>query len=299
MSGQLPPLIEVAIEPKSAADLAKLAAALTILALQDPALSVSTDRESGQTIIKGTRLTQLDQTVGRLLQEFGVAANIGPPQVAYRETLTRAVEVDVTHKKQIGAGGEFARVRILFEPLPAGSGYVFKNEIVGGAVPKECIPGVERGLNASRENGVLAGYPLIDFKATLLDGAYHEVDSTNLTFEIATRTAVRMLKERKAAALLEPIMNLDVTTPDDCLGGVIGDINSRRGQVQSWETRGEHQHLAALVPLGNLFDYDEALRALSRDRAAATMTFSHYDRVPWSTFDDDPPPFRPAMGMRA
>jgi len=280
------PVIEVAIEPKTKADQEKMGVALARLAQEDPSFRVSVDQESGQTILKGMGELHLDIKVDILRRTYKVDANIGAPQVAYRETLTKAVEIDYTHKKQTGGSGQFARVKIQFEPLPAGSGFEFENEIVGGAVPKEYVPGVEKGLNASREGGVLAGFPLIDFKATLVDGAYHEVDSNVLTFEIAARAAFRELKERKAVKLLEPMMKVEVVTPDDFIGGVIGDLNARRGQVQGTDQRGNAQIVTAMVPLANMFGYVNNLRSMSQGRASYSMQFDHYEDVPRAIADE-------------
>jgi len=280
------PVISVAIEPKTKADQEKMGVALARLAQEDPSFRVFVDEESGQTILRGMGELHLDIKVDILRRTYKVEANIGAPQVAYRETLTKAVEIDYTHKKQTGGSGQFARVRIAFEPLAAGSGFIFENEVVGGAVPKEYVPGVEKGLNASRENGVLAGFPLIDFKATLVDGAYHEVDSNVLTFEIASRAAFRELKERKAVKLLEPVMKVEVVTPDDFMGGVIGDLNSRRGQVQGTDQRGNAQVITAIVPLANMFGYVNNLRSMSQGRASYSMTFDHYEDVPRAIADE-------------
>ncbi len=254
--------------------------ALARLGQEDPSFRVSVDQESGQTILRGMGELHLDIKVDILRRTYGVDANIGAPQVAFRETLTKAVEIDYTHKKQTGGSGQFARVKIQFEPLAAGSGFIFENEVVGGSVPREYVPGVEKGLNASRDNGVLAGFPLIDFKATLVDGAFHEVDSNVLTFEIAARAAFRELKERKAVKLLEPIMKVEVVTPDDFMGGVIGDLNSRRGQVQGTDQRGNAQVITAMVPLANMFGYVNNLRSMSQGRASYSMQFDHYEDVP-------------------
>jgi len=293
-------LLEVAIEPKTKADQEKLAAALTRMIEEDPSFSASIDSESGQMILKGMSDLQLDRKVDILFRTYNVRANVGAPQVAYRETLTRKVEVDYTHRKQTGAAGQFARVKIVFEPQPPGFGYAFENGTVGHPVPDEFIPGVEKGLNASRDNGILAGFPLIDFKATLIDGAYHEVDSNPFTFEIAARAAFRELKERKAVRLLQPIMRLEVTTPDDFLSGVIADINSRLGEVQGTDARTGAVIVTATVPLTNLFGYHQALETLSNGRASAVAAFSHYAQVPLSLMpDDDDPRFPPAIGMRA
>jgi elongation factor G len=280
------PVIEVAIEPKTKADQEKMGVALARLAQEDPSFRVSVDQESGQTILKGMGELHLDIKVDILRRTYKVDANIGAPQVAYRETLTKKVEIDYTHKKQTGGSGQFARVKIVFEPLPAGSGFEFENDIVGGAVPKEYVPGVEKGLNASRDSGVLAGFPLIDFKATLIDGAFHEVDSNVLTFEIASRAAFRELKERKAVKLLEPMMKVEVVTPDEFIGGVIGDLNARRGQVQGTDQRGNAQIVTAMVPLANMFGYVNNLRSMSQGRASYSMQFDHYEDVPRAIADE-------------
>jgi elongation factor G len=280
------PVISVAIEPKTKGDQEKMGVALARLAQEDPSFRVSVDEESGQTILKGMGELHLDIKVDILRRTYKVDCNIGAPQVAYRETLTKAVEIDYTHKKQTGGSGQFARVKIVFEPLEAGAGFTFENEVVGGSVPKEYVPGVEKGLNASRENGVLAGFPLIDFKATLIDGAYHEVDSNVLTFEIASRAAFRELKERKAVKLLEPMMKVEVVTPEDFMGGVIGDLNSRRGQVQGTDQRGNAQVITAMVPLANMFGYVNTLRSMSQGRASYSMQFDHYEDVPRAIADE-------------
>jgi elongation factor G len=280
------PVISVAIEPKTKGDQEKMGVALARLAQEDPSFRVSVDEESGQTILRGMGELHLDIKVDILRRTYKVDCNIGAPQVAYRETLTKSVEIDYTHKKQTGGSGQFARVKIVFEPLAAGEGFIFENDIVGGSVPKEYVPGVEKGLNASRENGVLAGFPLIDFKATLIDGAYHEVDSNVLTFEIASRAAFRELKERKAVKLLEPMMKVEVVTPEDFMGGVIGDLNSRRGQVQGTDQRGNAQVITAMVPLANMFGYVNTLRSMSQGRASYSMQFDHYEDVPRAIADE-------------
>jgi len=280
------PVISVAIEPKTKGDQEKMGAALARLAQEDPSFRVSVDEESGQTILRGMGELHLDIKVDILRRTYKVDCNIGAPEVAYRETLTKAVEIDYTHKKQTGGSGQFARVKIAFEPLAAGSGFIFENDVVGGSVPKEYVPGVEKGLNASKDSGVLAGFPLIDFKATLVDGAYHEVDSNVLTFEIASRAAFRELKERKAVKLLEPMMKVEVVTPEDFMGGVIGDLNSRRGQVQGTDQRGNAQVITAMVPLANMFGYVNTLRSMSQGRASYSMTFDHYEDVPRAIADE-------------
>ena len=274
------PVIEIAIEPKTKADQEKLGIALQRLAAEDPSFHVHTDEESGQTIIAGMGELHLDILVDRMKREFGVEANIGKPQVAYRETLGQAADIDYTHKKQSGGSGQFARVKIAFEPLPAGEGQEFESKIVGGNVPKEYIPGVEKGIRQIAETGILAGFPLIDFKATLFDGAYHDVDSSVLAFEIAGRAALREAKNHCAPKLLEPIMKVEVVTPEDYTGSVIGDLNSRRGQIQNQEVRGTANVINAMVPLANMFGYVNQLRSMSQGRAQYTMQFDHYDPVP-------------------
>ena len=280
------PVIEVAIEPKTKADQEKMGMALVRLAQEDPSFRVSTDQESGQTILKGMGELHLEIKVDILRRTYKVDANVGAPQVAYRETLSRAVSIKYTHKKQTGGSGQFAEVSIDFEPLPAGSGFVFENEVVGGSVPKEFIPAVEKGLKAQKDSGLLAGFPVIDFKATLTDGKYHEVDSNALTFDIAARAAFRELASKGAVKLLEPIMKVEVVTPDDFLGGVIGDLNSRRGQVQGTDSRGNAQVVTAMVPLANMFGYINTLRSMSQGRAQYSMQFDHYEQVPAAIADE-------------
>ncbi|HRE60619.1 MAG TPA: elongation factor G [Micropepsaceae bacterium] len=274
------PVIEVAIEPKTKGDQEKMGMALARLAQEDPSFRVSTDQESGQTLLKGMGELHLEIKVDILKRTYKIDANVGAPQVAYRETLTKAVAIDYTHKKQTGGSGQFARVKIEFEPLPPGSGFVFENDVVGGTVPKEYVPGVEKGLKSQKETGLLAGFPVIDFKATLVDGAYHDVDSNVLTFEIAARAAFRELAQKGGVRLLEPIMNVEVVTPEEYLGSVIGDLNSRRGQVQGTDTRGNAQVITAMVPLANMFGYVNTLRSMSQGRAQYTMQFDHYEQVP-------------------
>ena len=280
------PVIEIAIEPKSKADQEKLGVALQKLASEDPSFSVSTDLESGQTILKGMGELHLDIKVDILRRTYKVEANVGAPQVAYRESLGKKVEIDYTHKKQTGGTGQFARVKIVFEPGEPGSGYQFESAIVGGAVPKEYIPGVTKGIESSKDNGLLAGFPLIDFKATLIDGAYHDVDSSVLAFEIEARAAFRELREKGAPKLLEPIMKVEVLTPDEYLGDVIGDLNSRRGQIQGTDQRGNAQVVSAYVPLANMFGYVNNLRGMSQGRAQFTMTYDHYEQVPQHVADE-------------
>ncbi|MCP5410796.1 MAG: elongation factor G [Alphaproteobacteria bacterium] len=280
------PVIEVAIEPKTKADQEKMGMALVRLAQEDPSFRVSTDTESGQTILKGMGELHLDIKVDILRRNYKVDANVGAPQVAYRETLTKAVAVDYTHKKQTGGSGQFARVKLEFEPLEPGEGFIFENEVVGGAVPKEFIPAVEKGLRNQKESGLLAGFPVIDFKAKLVDGAYHEVDSNALTFDIAARAAFRELAAKGAVKLLEPVMKVEVVTPEDFLGGVIGDLNSRRGQVQGTDSRGNAQVVTAMVPLANMFGYINTLRSMSQGRAQYSMVFDHYEQVPQAIADE-------------
>ncbi len=274
------PVIEVAIEPKTKADQEKMAMALQRLAQEDPSFRVATDSESGQTILKGMGELHLDIKVDILKRTYKVDCNVGAPQVAYRETLVKPVTIDYTHKKQTGGAGQFARVKIEFSPLPPGSGFEFENKIVGGAIPKEFIPSVEKGLVAQKESGLMAGFPVIDFKAVLVDGAFHEVDSNALTFDIAARAAFRAIAEKRAVKLLEPVMKVEVVTPEDFLGGVIGDLNSRRGQVQGTDSRGNAQVVDAMVPLANMFGYINTLRSMSQGRAQYTMQFDHYEQVP-------------------
>jgi elongation factor G len=274
------PVIEIAIEPKSKADQEKLGVALGKMVAEDPSFTVHTDQESGQTIMKGMGELHLDIKVDILKRTYKVDANIGAPQVAYRESLGKRADIDYTHKKQTGGTGQFARVMITFEPGEPGSGFVFESKIVGGAVPKEFIPGVEKGLESIKESGLLAGFPLIDFKATLTDGKYHDVDSSVLAFEIAARAAFRELREKGAPKLLEPIMKVEVVSPDEYLGDVIGDLNSRRGQIQGTEQRGNAQVVTAFVPLANMFGYIGNLRGMSQGRAQFTMQYDHYEEVP-------------------
>jgi elongation factor G len=273
-------VIEIAVEPKSKADQEKMSLGLARLAAEDPSFQVETDHESGQTIMKGMGELHLDILVDRLKREFKVEANIGQPQVAYREALGRNADIDYTHKKQSGGSGQFARVKIRFEPLEPGSGFVFENEVVGGNVPKEYIPGVEKGLQSAKENGLLAGYPMTDFKAVLYDGAFHDVDSSVLAFEIAARAAFRELKGQGDPRLMEPIMKVEVVTPEDYMGDIIGDLNSRRGQIQGSSPRGNAVAISAYVPLVNMFGYVSNLRGMSQGRAQFTMQFEHYAEVP-------------------
>ncbi|MBT4017961.1 MAG: elongation factor G [Alphaproteobacteria bacterium] len=280
------PVIEIAVEPKTKADQEKMGVALGRLAQEDPSFRVSSDNESGQTIIKGMGELHLDIIVDRMKREFNVEANIGAPQVAYRETISREAEIDYTHKKQTGGSGQFARVKIRFEPLEPGEGVHFESTITGGNVPKEYIPGVEKGIKMVAEGGILAGFPVIDFKATLYDGNYHDVDSSVMAFEIAGRSAFREAADKCKAKLLEPIMKVEVVTPDDYMGDVIGDLNSRRGQVQGTESRGVATTITAMVPLANMFGYVNNLRSMSQGRAQYSMVFDHYEQVPQAVSDE-------------
>jgi elongation factor G len=280
------PVIEVAVEPKTKADQEKMGMALSRLASEDPSLRLSTDQESGQTILKGMGELHLEIIIDRMKREFKVEANVGEPQVAYRETITRKHIQDQTHKKQSGGSGQFARITLEFEPLPAGSGFVFENEVVGGSVPKEFIPGVEKGLKSSLGNGVVAGFPTIDFKATLTDGAYHDVDSSVLAFEICARAAFREGMPKADPKLLEPIMKVEVVTPEDYTGSVIGDLTSRRGQIQGQDMRGNAIVIDAMVPLSKMFGYVNTLRSMTQGRAQYSMEFHHYEQVPSNMVDD-------------
>ena len=280
------PVIEIAVEPKSKADQEKLGVALSKLAAEDPSFTVSTDHESGQTILKGMGELHLDIKIDILKRTYKVEANIGAPQVAYRESISRKAEIDYTHKKQTGGTGQFARVKLLFEPGEPGTGFVFESAIIGGAVPKEYIPGVQKGLESAKENGLLAGFPLIDFKATLIDGAFHDVDSSVLAFEIASRAAFKELREKGGPKLLEPIMAVEVVTPEEYLGSVIGDLNGRRGQIQGQDMRGNATVINAFVPLANMFGYVNTLRGMSQGRAQFTMQYDHYETVPQAVADE-------------
>jgi elongation factor G len=280
------PVIEVAVEPKTKGDQEKMSVALNRLAQEDPSFRVSVDPESGQTVIKGMGELHLEIIVDRMKREFKVEANVGAPQVAYRETITKTVEHDYTHKKQTGGAGQFARVKIRFEPLEPGQGFVFENAVVGGAVPKEYVPGVQKGLEAARETGVIAGFPVIDFKATLIDGAYHDVDSNVLTFDIAARACFREAIAKAGPKLLEPVMRVEVVTPEEYMGDIIGDLNSRRGQINGMDTRGNARVITAMVPLANMFGYVNNLRSMSQGRAQYTMHFDHYEQVPQAVAEE-------------
>lgn len=279
------PVIEVAVEPKTVVDQEKMGLALQRLVAEDPSLHVSTDYESGQTILKGMGELHLEIIIDRMRREFKVEANTSAPQVAYRESITTATEVDYTHKKQTGGAGQFARVKIKFEPGEAGSGFVFDSKIVGGNVPREYIPGVQKGLESVKESGILAGFPLIDFKATLIDGAYHDVDSSVMAFEVAAKAAFREGIPRANPRLLEPIMKVEVVTPEEYMGDIIGDLNSRRGNVTGMHRRGNAQVIDAMVPLASMFGYVNTLRSMSQGRAQYTMHFDHYEQVPQHVAD--------------
>ncbi|MGC1777454.1 MAG: elongation factor G [Xanthobacteraceae bacterium] len=274
------PVIEIAIEPKSKADQEKLGVALAKLVAEDPSFRVHTDQESGQTIIKGMGELHLDIKVDILKRTYKVDANIGAPQVAYREKITRSATVDYTHKKQTGGHGQFARIKVVAEPSEPGAGFVFENEIVGGSVPREFFPAVEKGLEGSLGSGVLAGFPVVDIKVSLVDGASHDVDSSAMAFEICARAAMREALQKGGPALLEPIMKVEVVTPEDYTGSVIGDLNSRRGQIQGQDMRGNANVINAMVPLANMFSYVNNLRSMSQGRATFTMQFDHYAEVP-------------------
>jgi elongation factor G len=274
------PVIEIAIEPKSKADQEKLGVALAKLVAEDPSFRVATDAESGQTIIKGMGELHLDIKVDILKRTYKVDANIGAPQVAYREKITRPSTVDYTHKKQTGGHGQFARIKIVAEPAAPGGGFAFENDVVGGAVPKEFVPAVEKGLEAMLTAGVLAGFPVVDVKVSLIDGASHDVDSSAMAFEICARAAMREALQKGAPVLLEPIMKVEVVTPEDYTGSVIGDLNSRRGQIQGQDMRGNANVITAMVPLANMFSYVNNLRSMSQGRATYTMQFDHYEQVP-------------------
>ena len=280
------PVIEVAVEPKTKGDQEKMGLALSRLAQEDPSFRVKSDEESGQTVIAGMGELHLDIIVDRMRREFSVEADVGAPQVAYRETFTKETEVDYTHKKQSGGSGQFARVKMTISPMEPGGGFEFENKIVGGSIPREYIPGVEKGIESVRENGVLAGFPMIDFRVTLFDGAYHDVDSSVMAFEIAARAAFREASREAGAKLLEPIMSVEVVTPDDHMGDVIGDLSSRRGQVRGTETRGNASVISAMVPLANMFGYVNTLRSMTQGRAQYSMTFDHYEQVPQAVSDE-------------
>jgi elongation factor G len=290
-------LVEVGISAKSPRAMSEALEALAELV--PPGQDFGVKRDEGLYVLSGDSEEQIASLLSRLEPAIRRNLEIGAPQVAYRETLSKPVTVKYTHKKQTGGSGQFAEVTIDFAPLPLGSGFVFENDVVGGAIPKEFIPSVEKGLKAQKESGLLAGFPVIDFSARLVDGKYHEVDSNALTFDIAARAALRELASRGAVKLLEPIMKVEVVTPEDFLGGVIGDLNSRRGWLQGTTTpRGNAQVVTAMVPLSNMFGYINTLRSMSQGRAQYSTQFDHYEQVPLPDGDDDPS-FPPAVGMRA
>ena len=274
------PVIEIAVEPKTKADQEKLAQALQRLAAEDPSFRVETDIESGQTIMKGMGELHLDILIDRMKREFRVEANVGAPQVAYRETISHIAEIDHTHKKQTGGAGQFARIKMVIEPMEPGEGFAFESMIVGGSIPKEYIPGVEKGVMSVMDSGPLAGFPVIDFRVKLIDGAYHDVDSSVMAFEMAARQAMRDGLRKAGAKLLEPFMKVEVVTPEEYTGNVNGDLTKRRGQVQGQELRGNATAITAHVPLANMFGYINNLRSMSSGRASFTMQFSHYEAVP-------------------
>jgi len=274
------PVIELSVEPKTKADQEKMGIALNRLSAEDPSFRVSTDHESGQTIIKGMGELHLDIIVDRMRREFKVEANVGAPQVAYREYLAREVDIDYTHKKQSGGSGQFGRIKFTVKPGERGTGITFKDEVKGGNIPKEYIPSVEKGMRETAESGSLIGFPIIDFEITLYDGAYHDVDSSALAFEIAGRAGMREAAQKAGIKLLEPIMKVEVVSPEEYLGDVIGDMNSRRGQIQGTDSRGNAQVVEAMVPLANMFGYVNQLRSFTQGRANYSMFFNHYDEVP-------------------
>ena len=278
------PVIEIAVEPNSKNDQEKMSAGLARLAAEDPSFRVTTDMESGQTIMKGMGELHLDILIDRLKREFKVEANIGAPQVAYRETISKEVEIDYTHKKQSGGSGQFARVKMIFRPIE--EGFTFENKVVGGSVPREYVPGVEKGLNSAKDTGVIAGFPVIDFGVELIDGASHDVDSSVLAFEIAARAAFREAMQKAAPRLLEPVMKVEIITPEEYMGDIIGDLNSRRGNVGGMDQRGNARVVSAMVPLANMFGYVNTLRSMSQGRAQYSMQFDHYEQVPQAVADE-------------
>ena len=280
------PVIEVAVEPRTRGDQEKMSQALSRLAAEDPSFRVTSDAESGQTVIKGMGELHLEIIVDRLKREFKVDANVGAPAVAYRETITKTIETDYIHKKQTGGAGQYARVKIRFEPLGQGGGYEFKSAVFGGAVPKEYLPGVKKGLERAKDSGILVGFPVIDFKATLIDGDHHDVDSSTIAFEIAAQAAFREGMRRAGPVLLEPMMRIEVVTPEQYMGDVIGDLKSRRGQVAGLDQRANARIISGLVPLANMFGYVNTLRSMSQGRAQFTMHFDHYQQVPQAVADE-------------
>jgi len=280
------PVIEIAVEPKTKADQEKMGEALGRLAAEDPSFRVTSDEESGQTIIKGMGELHLDIIVDRMKREFKVEANVGAPQVAYRETLQNPSEVEYTHKKQSGGAGQFAKVKLLVEPQEPGAGRLVESKIKGGAIPKEFIPGVEKGIETVSDGGILAGFPMIDYKVTILDGLHHDVDSSVLAFELASRACFKEACTKGTLKLLEPVMRVEVVTPEDYMGDVIGDLNSRRGQISTQEQRGNATVITAMVPLANMFGYINSLRSMSQGRAQYSMFFDHYSKVPQNVQDE-------------
>jgi elongation factor G len=292
-----PQLVEIAIEPKSRADQEKLSIALARLATEDPSFGTSTDHESGQTILKGTSELHLESKLDILRHTYKIDANVGAPQVAFRESITLPAEVEYAYKKQWGGSGQFAAVKLQVEPRELGMGYRFESRIAGGPLPAKFIPAVEKGIESVLSSGVVAGFPVVDIKVALVDGKYHDVDSSALAFEIAARAAFREALQKATSVLLEPIMNVEVTTPEGCLAPVMRDLNLRRAQIIAQDTHGAARVINSMAPLMNMFGYANALRSLSQGGAAYTMLFDHYALAPLSPEND--PPFRPAIGMRA
>jgi elongation factor G len=290
-------VVEVAIEPKAPADRDRLLTALQAATADDPSLRYTYDDASGQCVLGGQSEDHLDEAVHKIRQAHGIAFELGAPQVAYRERLTRAVEIAYSHTEILSGTGEFARVRILFEPSDAGSGFVFENAAPSAALLEAHVSGVREGLEAARRNGLVAGFPVIDFKATLTDGAYHEVDSNRRVFELAAREAFRMIREKRVVELLEPIYAAEVAVPDWSLGNIVGDLNRRRGQVSSVDSQGESSLVTALVPVSNMFGYLNNLRSLTKGLGTVSLRLDHYAPVPRGTSDDDPR-FPPAAAMR-
>jgi len=280
------PVIEIAVEPKTKGDQEKMGEALARLAKEDPSFRVSSDEESGQTIIKGMGELHLDIIVDRMKREFKVEANVGAPQVAYRETIEKSAEFEYIHKKQSGGAGQFAKVKLHIEPQEPGKGRLVESAIKGGAIPKEFIPGVEKGIETVSDSGILAGFPMIDYKVTIVDGLHHDVDSSVLAFELASRACFKEACTQGGLKLLEPIMRVEVVTPEDYMGDVIGDLNSRRGQISTQEQRGNATVITAMVPLANMFGYINSLRSMSQGRAQYSMFFDHYSKVPQNVQDE-------------
>jgi elongation factor G len=274
------PVISIAIEPKSKADQEKLSLSLQKLAIEDPSFQLTVDDETNQTIIKGMGELHLEIIVDRLLREFKVEANVGKPQVAYRETITKPVEQEGKYIKQTGGRGQYGHVWLKIEPLPPGGGHQFENEIVGGVVPREFIPAVEKGVKEAFDNGIQAGYPVVDIKVSIFDGSYHDVDSSEIAFKIAASMAFKDGCRRANPIILEPIMNAEVSVPEANMGDIIGDLNSRRGKIMQMEPEGSFQKIQAQVPLAEMFGYATQVRSLSQGRATYTMEFSHYEPVP-------------------